>query len=225
MAFFNDLVRVIAAAEGMDEMTVSGIGQYARDAGHISKGGRGRSAARMTHRDAANLLMAVNGTDLAKNAGEAVSSFGGMTRWPLDAVPFRKEQPQALEEMVAKTTFGEALENLIRVVTVDAIGAFDLAFALHSELPDVTADLDKLMTDAARSFRVEVGFRRPNRMAFISVVRKGPPPVTNPFQRHAHDQVFLAIYGSDRAGTSSDREDQTIITGRTLREVGALIAT
>src|SRR3954451_3299911 len=61
MAFFNDLVRVIAEVEGMDPMTVRGIGLSVREGGHISKGGRGLSAAKMTVRDSANMLIGVNG--------------------------------------------------------------------------------------------------------------------------------------------------------------------
>lgn len=67
MALLSELVRVVAEYEGMDEVSVGIFARHAREAGLISQGGRGRSAAKMTARDAANLLMAVNGCSLAKD--------------------------------------------------------------------------------------------------------------------------------------------------------------
>ncbi|MHC2104128.1 hypothetical protein [Methylobacterium sp. CM6246] len=75
MALFRDLIRTIAEAEGISEMTVTGVGQYLRDAGLISKHGRGRAAAQMTIEDAVHLLIGVNASPLAKEAPNVVRSF------------------------------------------------------------------------------------------------------------------------------------------------------
>lgn len=120
MANFNDLVRAIAAVEGMDEMTVVGIGQYARDAGHISKSGRGRSAAGMTPRDAANLLIGVNATGKAKDAAQAIEVYRALVMTE-DTADYMRRFTSAdieiddlwLETLPAGASFGSALEALI----------------------------------------------------------------------------------------------------------------
>ena len=75
MALLSDLVRVVAKVEGLEEVSVGIFARHAREAGLISQGGRGRSAAQMTVRDAANLLIAVNGCSLAKNVPQAVQAL------------------------------------------------------------------------------------------------------------------------------------------------------
>ena len=72
MALLSDLVRIVASVEGLEEVSVGIFARAAREAGYISQGGRGRSAAKMTVRDAANLLIAVNGCSLAKDVSTMV---------------------------------------------------------------------------------------------------------------------------------------------------------
>src|SRR5919109_1885851 len=72
MASIGRLVAAIAAAEGMDEGTVKIIARYCREAGHVSQGTHGPGAAKMTARDAANILIAVNASTTTRSAVAAL---------------------------------------------------------------------------------------------------------------------------------------------------------
>jgi hypothetical protein len=68
----SDLVSALAVTSGLPEATVFAYGRFAREAGHISQKGRGNAAASMTATDAANLLLAVAGTPITRDAGKAI---------------------------------------------------------------------------------------------------------------------------------------------------------
>lgn len=218
MAFFNDLVRVIAAAEGMDEMTVAGIGQYAREAGYITKGGRGRSAARMTARDASALLIAVNGAGPAKDAAAAVAAFSDLscTIDNLKGGPFAE---------LAEMKFGEAFEHLVasHVPGADTVRPFDVALtSLIDGKPSDPKDLN-------RQVDVEIAFIRPNQKAVFSITTAGPPSLNDVlpnFNVQPGDKAF-AFYDQDFAAPRirSGRRDITVLRGRVLAAVGDVLAT
>ena len=75
MATLSSLVEAIAAVTGLPAATVFAYGRFARQAGVIGQSGRGRSAAEMNIEDAANLLMAIGGTGVTREAGLAVETF------------------------------------------------------------------------------------------------------------------------------------------------------
>ena len=74
VALLSDLVKVVAAVQGMEGVSVGIFARAAREAGFINIRGRGRGAAHMSTRDAANLLIAVNGS-LAKRFPSKYRSF------------------------------------------------------------------------------------------------------------------------------------------------------
>ena len=78
MALLSDLVADLAQVSFLPEATVFAYGRFAREAGHISQKGRGRGAASMSVRDAANLLIAVAGTAVTREAGTAIDTFRGL---------------------------------------------------------------------------------------------------------------------------------------------------
>lgn len=80
MASIGKLVAAIAVAEGMDEGSVKLIARYAREAGFISQGTYGPGAAKMTSKDAANLLIAVNASALAKDAAVTILLYSDAKR-------------------------------------------------------------------------------------------------------------------------------------------------
>jgi hypothetical protein len=80
MATLSDLVAALAGVTGLPESMVFAYGRFARQAGLISQKGRGRSAASMTLPDAANLLIAVAGTGVTREAGTAVEAFRSLRR-------------------------------------------------------------------------------------------------------------------------------------------------
>jgi hypothetical protein len=72
MATLSDLVSVLARVTGLPEATVFAYGRFAREAGLVSQGGRGRGGAQMTATDATNLLLALCGTRVTREAGKAI---------------------------------------------------------------------------------------------------------------------------------------------------------
>lgn len=106
MALLSDLVRIVAAVEGLEEVSVGIFASHAREAGLISQGGRGRSAAKMTIVDAANLLIAVNGCQFAKDVPAMTPIFRALKP---------SEAPKETAVGIAKegATFGEDLELLL----------------------------------------------------------------------------------------------------------------
>lgn len=108
MALLSELVRVVAAVEGLDEVSVGIFARHAREAGHLSQGGRGRSAAKMTSRDAVNLLIAVNGCALAKEVAIALPRYR-------DLRAIDKNKKSNLGICDAGSKFGDDLERLIEI--------------------------------------------------------------------------------------------------------------
>src|SRR5215207_2706001 len=107
MAILSELVKLVAEVEGLDETSVGIFARAAREAGLISQRGRGPSAARMTTRDVANLIIAVNASALAKNVPEVVPAVRRMK-----SVRYHAEFQSGLERL-RSLSFGEALETLL----------------------------------------------------------------------------------------------------------------
>jgi hypothetical protein len=79
MATLSELVSVLAKTTGLPPATVFAYGRFAREAGLISQKGHGRGAAQMSPTDAANLLIAVAGTGVTKEAGAAIKAFRSLS--------------------------------------------------------------------------------------------------------------------------------------------------
>jgi hypothetical protein len=75
MATLNQLIEAVAGVTGLPKANVFAYGRFARQAGLIGQAGRGRSAASMTVTDAANLLIAIGGTAVTREAGVTVETF------------------------------------------------------------------------------------------------------------------------------------------------------
>lgn len=222
MAFFSDLVRAVALSEGMDEMTVTGIGQYLRDAGLIKKGGRGLSAAKMDCRDAANLLLGVNGTALAKNSPKAVEMFRGLN--VKDSILLGTASLQDLAEN--SRTLGSVVEELIEwcgkvemsTTKIDRIFEDEVRKSLGRGASGFDTN-----NDPAVCPRLEVELRRP---VFGASVRLFVPRIDRgkilssvvPVQ-----QIHFDASGLPFEASSSDRRDLTIFTDATLRRVSNAI--
>ena len=75
MARLSQLVPTVANVLGVPEKTVNVFSRNLREAGLISSGGRGPGGAHMTPFDAANLIIAVAGSNLVKDAVETVKHY------------------------------------------------------------------------------------------------------------------------------------------------------
>jgi len=91
MTTLSNLVSVLAHATGLPAATVFACGRFAREAGLISQAGRGLGGAQMTATDATNLLFAVCGSRVTRDAGKAIAALrllpGEITESSLREVP------------------------------------------------------------------------------------------------------------------------------------------
>lgn len=127
----GELVKQISETLGAPEATVTLHDRNLANAGLRTKGGRGRSAAKMSATDVANLLVAVAGSSMVKNTVQTVEDYSGLPSrggemserrdahsfsnngnppsiWNLSAFPI-----PALQKLPAEHTFRDALVALI----------------------------------------------------------------------------------------------------------------
>ncbi len=124
MAKLPALVDAITEVDGRERPTIEHVARVIREAGYVPTTKRGSGAADMTAREAANLLLALNGADAPKDGPVAIDRFRslvqttligrGMTpEWVTDDKVFSCF-PDAIKDVADSRTFGEALEALIQ---------------------------------------------------------------------------------------------------------------
>jgi hypothetical protein len=143
MATLSNLVSALDGC-GVPQATVFAYGRFAREAGLIAQKGRGRGAATMTATDAANLLIAIGGTDVTREAASAINiyrpmkaayyrdkkgmSFAPLAQWcePLGLEHTNAPSESAGENLwidgprcVSKGDFGNLVEFLIMQAGLD----------------------------------------------------------------------------------------------------------
>jgi hypothetical protein len=79
MATLSNLISALADATGLPEATVFAYGRFAREAGLVSQAGRGLGGAQMTASDATNLLFAVCGSRVTRDAGKAIAALRSLS--------------------------------------------------------------------------------------------------------------------------------------------------
>lgn len=214
MATLSDLVETIAKAEGLDPATVSLIARNVREAGLITTGGRGLSAAKMTSADAANLLIAVNATVAARHAPQTVRVY------------------RSLESRVGKIflgKLGDAIEKMI-----DAI--------LAEKLPQqfLSCNMPILISQEFGNAQIKLNFHKPMPYAYLRIsVREGKLnfageslcpkfPDYNDRLLEVVDSIFFEFFlikGKRQRdpGKYGDREDVTSIGYSTIRAIAELL--
>jgi len=241
MASIGKLVAAIAAVEGLDEGTVKMIARLLREEGQLSQGSYGPAAARMSARDGANLLIAVNASVVARAAPETVATYRN-----LKCRASRVRGGKTLESAFkAGMKLGEALETLIEAAVPDHHGGSELAWELLYFSDSLTwTSVDewleryrKALPDLHHIIRSEIIFDRPRPSVAISIAETGvssasePPPIPamdasereiEESQKMVASAVFLSSGTSDPRG---DRSDQTKISLRTILAVGKVLAT
>jgi hypothetical protein len=114
MATPGELVKVVATVLGLPDAYVASTYRSLREAGLVTKGGRGPSAAKMTARDAATLLGGILGTGQIVDAANAVNQF--LTRIPHSPpTPFKRVKIAGIADLQADHSFIDALEAIINV--------------------------------------------------------------------------------------------------------------
>lgn len=240
MASPGELIKAVADVLHIPEVTVSSYYRNLREAGHVTKGGRGRSAPRMTANDAAQLLIAIGGSRFEKESAEKIVKDYSRIRvahtarrmalptdephsmyvgdwiesdagtWIFDC--FNIPHLQALPE---SHTFLDAL-----VAVIVAAMAQEFGSAQHKNYPN---------TAVAHS--IDVFFYGPEPRAGISVTFSGegfsyeeqgtyliPERVmSNPYEKPSFEENISHEYGS------GDLEIRRKFTFRTIYEVAGLL--
>jgi hypothetical protein len=115
MASPGDLVRTLADVLGMSVASVTWHDRILHEANLRSKSGRGSGAARLTPRDAANLLTAILASNQPKEAAEAVALYAATRPNPRlsSKKAFASVGLTELEKLPSDHSFIDALEALV----------------------------------------------------------------------------------------------------------------
>jgi hypothetical protein len=217
MATLSELVNTIAAVEGIEPATVNLIARYVREAGLISTGGRGSSAAAMGLTDAANLLIGVNATTTATESARTVSACRGLEAWA------RSNRRPAMQY----GTLGEAIEQLLYATGIGELPERFLNRGIPSNLQEAfsTGDVE-----------IQLSFRRSG-SRLSAILRIAPLPGSAPatadgWQLGAESgHSILFAFNAPRSrgppekkkDMTADRIVETTIGYRTLNAVGKLL--
>jgi hypothetical protein len=122
MASSTQLTERVANVLGLPQATVALHMRNIREAGLITQGGRGRSAAKMTAADAGHLLIASVGSLSPKDSVEVVEKYAGRktrrSHWEAGLVP-------KMDQLSRNHTFVEALTATIESAVADEISLKD----------------------------------------------------------------------------------------------------
>jgi hypothetical protein len=213
MAFFNDLVRTIAVVEGMDEMTVRGIGIRIRDGGFISKGGRGLSAAKMSSKDAAALLIGVNACTSATSAAEVLERYQSLKL--SNVYPSKSKMKGGLRNIISERNDLIFFVTALFELCMPTIGKIDLLGRIFS---------DGLILGKAVRSRLEAGEYFDGVMRIeLSLVRPQSIAIFEVKDAKSGEVLLRATYGSHDHHSQVDRRDVTTVTQVTIRALSAAL--
>lgn len=216
MAVISELVRAIAEIEGLEENFVSVYARSAREAGFISHHGRGRNAARMVARDAANLIIGVNSSSLAKNVPETIREYSNLT--------LKIDQEYLIGSRTADhlgkkgTLFGDALTFLL---DCDENGRPNSACILE-EVRD--PQFKQLKPEQRSSIRIEFDSPAPRARIKISSLKDVRPKRSPNFVINA-DLWYFRDQSKKLNIKHGDRNVSTSISANTLIAVAELLRT
>ena len=112
MASPGELIDIISAVTGIPRPRVFSGHRYLREAHLVTQGGRGPSAAKMSARDAAHILIAACSSAEIKDSASAIERPGGLVSAAGQWRPSVLSIPELLE-LPANHSFADALEALI----------------------------------------------------------------------------------------------------------------
>jgi hypothetical protein len=218
MALLSTMVKAVAEIEGLDETQVGWIARYLREAGLISQAGRGRGAARMSAKDAANLLIAVNGSASAKDAVKTVSKFS-TARLMFDRMTPPSKHSKQNEYFFSRIRGSNQRGVLLTDFLASLIRSFQIGHIGNLNDDD--------------SISIIVKFTRPRTECNIQIYEADEDGALTLIS----DATFCIYDESDRILTEEeiknkygdeyefvpDKSDETTITRRTLSAVGKIL--
>jgi hypothetical protein len=108
------LIAKLAPLDGRPMETLAHVARVIRERGLVATTKRGVGAAEMTPRDATNILIALNGAQVPKDAPDAVEYYRSLSLSRLsEPCP---AYPESIYQAFNASTFGDALERLIEMV-------------------------------------------------------------------------------------------------------------
>jgi hypothetical protein len=253
MATLRELVTTVSAATGVPESTVFAYGRFARQAGLLSQKGRGRQAAAMTLQDAANLLIALGGTSVTRDAGSAISTFRPLQGRVYDfsgsmAPQFSKWLEPLRPRLVARDEFGDdrqleadlghAIEFLIESTVNGSLAQFFSTMPvaeIPSELSKQWKRSNSIHLEQSLDYLIEQGLvkpKAPQELEFgedISLeinFSRVVPSVDIEFRRmwDAADTAFVLSFGPGAHGSRPhDLRLVATITQHTLAAIGLVL--
>jgi hypothetical protein len=162
MTTLSTLVSVFARVTGVPEATVFAYGRFAREAGLISQGGRGLGGAQMTVTDATNLLFAVCGTRITRDAGKSIVALRSLPGEIVDSSYSRipkefKSFIDSLKTVVAKKNsdgrfrLGDFVDYLINEVRSGEFESIIRSLIIY-DVPPITKYPDPVFEEAVETF-------------------------------------------------------------------------
>lgn len=161
MAKLPALIAKLAPLDGRSMETLAHVARVIRERGLMTTTKRGVGAAEMTVRDATNLLIALNGAHVPKDAPDAVEHYRSFSRTGLcEPLP---GFPESMYRAFNASTFGDALEKLIEVAPLLVETVRKLHNQVHmsrSEDYDDSDGRDFLLALRSADCGVEVSFQK-----------------------------------------------------------------
>jgi hypothetical protein len=233
MVLLSALTEAIAEVEGIPEKTLLVAVRWAREAGFLSTGARGRHAPHATITDAANLLIAANAAPMLIEAPEAISTYrrlastGGLVAFDDPELAFLREP----------MTFGEALDEIISGFVDQTLEAAlfqcalaalprDLIAAIKANHKAEQARAEAFAKHAMLAMRggetdIAITFRRPRPSASIEIISAGELVARVNFDLTGGDLMRAYLDRLTKAEWTGDRREAISVGYRTLNRIGA----
>jgi hypothetical protein len=214
MASPGALVLMMAESLGISPATVTQFDRVLAEGGMRSKGGRGTSAAKVTARDAANLLIAILGSPMegaaVKNAVQTCRSYASLPvlRRASAADAFRRFGLPKIAALRKQHNLGDALETLIAGATAGQ----DFVIPNEDGIPLTVSD--------GTDFHFVITFQSPSHWASIEVawefVKDFPPP---------YPRLVYTVQNQKPRLFRGDLNQERFVSFRVIRALGALLRT
>lgn len=222
MASPGQLVRKFSGLLGIAEATIVLHDRNLVVAGLRSKSGRGNSAARVTARDAAHLLVAILGSSHVKHSAQTVHRYNETRIFKNMSLGYQDSAIAALRNLPSDHSFVDAVE-----VLVAAAADGSLEIDTYSEVGEIGE------VKIGSMAMIEIAVRTPGQIADISITGAaattevrytlpGPFDRRKPLRPSEEELAAWNLKLNEYCG-SGDLVQYRRVTGRTIFELGRMI--
>jgi hypothetical protein len=222
MASPGQLVRKFSGLLGIAEATIVLHDRNLVVAGLRSKSGRGNSAARVTARDAAHLLVAILGSSHVKHSAQTVHRYNETRIFKNMSHGYQDSAIAALRNLPSDHSFVDAVE-----VLVAAAADGSLEIDTYSEVGEIGE------VKIGSMAMIEIAVRTPGQIADISITGAaattevrytlpGPFDRRKPLRPSEEELAAWNLKLNEYCG-SGDLVQYRRVTGRTIFELGRMI--